>query len=191
MDNYIATYFDEVTSLMNSVRVTNRSGSLIGFTRGVEEAIRFIEKMPASGKLMFIGNGGSAAIASHMATDFCKNGGMRAMAFNDSALLTCLGNDHGYEQVFRRPVELFADAGDILIAISSSGRSENILLGVQEARRKGCIVITLSGFDQDNPLSSLGDCNFYVASHHYGPVEVVHHSICCCVFGAVMSSKNG
>ena len=132
----------------------------------------------ASERLLFVGNGGSAAIASHMAIDYSKNGGIQAAAFNDPALLTCLANDCGFEHVFERAIELHADPErDVLVAISSSGRSPNILNAVAAARRKGMPVITLSGFDADNPLRSLGDANYYVPSHDYGHVEVTHLAI--------------
>ena len=111
------------------------------------------------------------------------------MAFNDSALLTCVSNDYGYEHVFEKPVEMFADTGDLLIAISSSGKSQNILRAVGAARLKNAKMITLSGFDEDNPLRSMGDLNFYVPSPSYGPVEVVHHSICHCLLDVVIREK--
>jgi len=125
-------------------------------------------------KLMFIGNGGSAGITSHLATDFSKNGGLRATAFNDGAVLTCLGNDFGYEHVFAKQIEWHGQPGDLLLAISSSGRSANILKGVCAARERGCGVVTMSGFGEDNPLRLAGDVNFYVRSSFYGFVEVAH-----------------
>ncbi|MBF0560645.1 MAG: SIS domain-containing protein [Alphaproteobacteria bacterium] len=128
-------------------------------------------------KIMFIGNGGSAGICSHMATDFSKNGGMRSLAFNDGALLTCLGNDYGFEHVFAKQIEYHARAGDLLVAISSSGRSADILNGVAAARKVGCAVVTFSGFSSGNPLRSLGDMNFFVASDQYGFVEVAHQAL--------------
>jgi len=138
---------------------------------------------------MFIGNGASAAISSHMSTDFWRNIGIRAVAFNDISLLTCISNDYGYKHVFEKPIEMFAEKGDVLIAISSSGKSENILLGVKPAKVKGCKVITLSGFDKNNPLSSLGNYNFYAPSQSYGPVEIIHHSICHCILNSIMLFK--
>ena len=96
---------------------------------------------------MFIGNGASVAISSHMATDYWINGGIRAVAFNDSSLLTCISNDYGYKYVFEKSIEMFADNGDILFAISSSGKSENICIkGVHTAKARECNAITLSGF---------------------------------------------
>ena len=84
---------------------------------------------------------------------------------------------------------MFADSGDILMAISSSGRSENILLGVEAAKRKGCKVITMSGFSPDTPLRSMGDLNFYVPSDSYGYVEITHLTLCHCILDAIISRQ--
>lgn len=192
MEKFAEHYYGSLFQYAKSIRVTDGKGEALDFPLGIVSAVKLITSGPGpSRKLMFIGNGGSAAVSSHMSVDFWKNGGIRAVAFNDSSLLTCIGNDYGYKHVFEKPVEMFADKGDILIAISSSGRSENILLGVKAARAKGCGVITLSGFESDNPLSSMGDFNFYVPSKSYGPVEVLHHSICHCILDTLLSMKNG
>jgi D-sedoheptulose 7-phosphate isomerase len=131
----------------------------------------------SGGKVMFIGNGGSMGIATHMAIDFSKNGGIRAMAFGDGAVLTCLGNDFGYSDVFSRQIEWHGGANDVLVAISSSGASPNILKGVLAARAKGSKIVTFSGFREDNPLRHGGDVNFYVRAEEYGFVELAHQSI--------------
>jgi len=130
-------------------------------------------------KIMFIGNGGSAAIAGHMSLDFSNAGKIRAVCFNDGPLLTCLANDYSYQKVFEKAVGMYADSGDVLVAISSSGQSENILNGVISAKQKGCTVITLSGFERENPLMKLGDWNIYVPlpRPNYGQVEVSHYII--------------
>ncbi|SCA63548.1 Phosphoheptose isomerase [Chlamydiales bacterium SCGC AG-110-M15] len=125
----------------------------------------------------FIGNGGSASIASHIALDFWKAAGIRAQHFNDSSLLTCLSNDFSYEEVFSKPICQFANEHDVLFAISSSGQSENILNGAKEAQKQGCYVITLSGFSPNNPLRKIGDLNLYIDSPLYGPVEIAHSAI--------------
>jgi D-sedoheptulose 7-phosphate isomerase len=131
----------------------------------------------AGNTVIFVGNGGSAGIASHMAIDFAKAGGIRAVTFSDAASLTCLGNDLGYDQVFAHPVALHGRPGDLLIAISSSGRSANIINAVTAARARGCTVLTLSGFAPDNPLRALGDINLYVPAAAYGFVEVTHQAL--------------
>lgn len=139
-------------------------------------------------RIMFIGNGGSAAIASHLAEDFLKAGRFATMSFNDAAQLTCLANDLGYESVFRVPIERHGKAGDILFAISSSGKSENILSGARAARAADMEVITLSGFKPDNPLRRLGHLNFYVPSEEYGTVEVAHLAICHAILDRVVAA---
>lgn len=126
-----------------------------------------------SHKTILIGNGGSAAIASHMAIDFTKNGKLRAITFNDASLLTCLSNDFGYENALAKAVEYYADQGDFLIAISSSGESTNIINACQAAQEK-CHICTFSGFKPDNALRRMGDVNFYVPADDYGSVEVTH-----------------
>jgi D-sedoheptulose 7-phosphate isomerase len=125
-------------------------------------------------KAIFVGNGGSAAICSHAALDFWNAAGLRAVAFTDAAMLTCVSNDHGYESVYARPIGMFAGPADVLVAVSSSGRSPNILKGVAAARDAGCGVVTFSGFSPENPLRKAGDINLYVACSHYGQVEVAH-----------------
>ena len=125
----------------------------------------------------FIGNGGSAAIAIHMTSDYLKNGGIKTHSMHDSAVLTCLANDFGYEFVFSKQVEMIAEENDILVAISSSGRSQNILNAVAVAKKKKCHIVTFSGFADDNPLRQAGDFNVYVPSMEYGVVESIHNMI--------------
>jgi D-sedoheptulose 7-phosphate isomerase len=172
-------YFDSLKWSMDGIAVKGQNGENYYFEEAMELAVNRILDMSDSGKkLMFIGNGASAAISSHMATDFWKTNGIRAIAFNDASGLTCISNDFSYQHVFEKPIEMFADSGDMLIAISSSGQSENILRAVGAARKKNASIVTLSGFEINNPLSQLGDLNFYVPSHSYGFVEIIHHAIC-------------
>lgn len=173
-----ARFYAELETALRGIQVSDRAGQVLGALDGLSHAIDLILTQTGhGGTVFFIGNGASAAIASHQAADFLKAGRMRALAFNDAALLTALGNDLGYARVFEWPVAVLADVGDLLIAISSSGRSENILRGVEAARARGCAVLTLSGFEADNPLRSLGDLNLYVPARSYGHVEIVHLSL--------------
>src|SRR5262249_19597224 len=109
--------------------------------------------------------------------DFTKNGGFGALAFNDGAALTCLGNDLGYDQVFAKQMEMHGRAGDLLIALSSSRNSAHILNGVAAPPARGFAVASFSGFGEDNKLRRLGDMNFYVASPYYGFVETAHQAL--------------
>ncbi len=184
----LSGFFDDLGEALRNVQVSDGSGAALDFATGMERAIEMIVAQTSDGrKLMFIGNGASAAISSHQSVDYWKTGGMRAVAFNDPALLTCISNDFGYPFVFDKPIEMFADPGDVLMAISSSGRSENILRGVRQARAKGCRVLTMSGFDADNPLRGLGDLNFYVRSKSYGHVEITHLSLSHCMLDTIGS----
>ncbi|MFQ5848561.1 MAG: SIS domain-containing protein [Candidatus Methylomirabilales bacterium] len=190
MGGAILHYFENLGALFSSVQTTDSLQRPVELSEGLLDAVDRIVTQAAGGrKVMFIGNGGSAAIASHLAVDYWKNGGVRAIAFNDSSLLTCISNDYGYAQVFAKPVQMFAKAGDVLVAISSSGRSENILSAVNVAKAMGCTVVTLSGFAVDNPLRRLGDLNFYVPSQSYGHVEIVHLSLCHCILDTIMSHR--
>lgn len=172
-------YFSALARYLDETTVTSDSGAPLKLNQAVDRVIALARSTHAAGnKLIFVGNGGSAAIASHMATDYSKNGNIRSLALNDSSMLTCLGNDLGYDRVFAKQIELHARPGDLVIAISSSGRSANILNAVTAARVAGCTIVTLSGFTPDNPLRGLGDINFYIASDRYGFVEISHLTLC-------------
>ncbi len=150
----------------------------IAYSDGIEQAVELIKQAQLQNKkVMMVGNGGSAGIASHMAVDYWKNGGIKAMAFNDSSLLTCIANDLSYAEVFAKPIETFADKGDIVFCISSSGNSINILNAANQALKSNCTVFTFSGFAKENPLRNIGNLNFYVPSHSYGFAEIIHNLI--------------
>jgi len=192
MKEIVKKYFEEIVKNLSGVVATNSENKKSDFNQAIADAIALINKCSDSGKkIMFTGNGASAAISSHMATDFWKNGAVKAIAFNDSSLLTCISNDYGYQYVFEKPIEMFAEKGDILIAISSSGRSINILRGTKKAIENNCKVITLSGFKSSNPLRKLGNINFYVPSECYGYIEIIHQAICHCILDILIENKNG
>ena len=171
-------YFDTLDRVTRGSVCTTLDGAVLSLGAAIERVCGFAHAAHDGGnKLMFIGNGGSASIASHFANDFSKNGGLRSMAFSDAAVLTCLSNDYGYEHSYAKQIEWHGIAGDVLVAISSSGRSANILNAVAVARARGCHVVTFSGFDEDNPLRKAGDVSFYVNSRHYGFVEVGHTAL--------------
>ena len=163
-----------------------RDGAIPDIARAVDLVLE-VKKIKR--RVYFIGNGASAAIASHMAADFLKSAGIAAQCFNDGALTTCLSNDLGYEHVFSTPITAHARKGDLLVAISSSGESENILNGVDAAYRAGCYVMTLSGRKPNNRLRNLGDVSFYVPSDEYGMVEVCHHAICHAILDMVIDAS--
>ncbi len=125
--------------------------------------------------LFFVGNGGSAAIASHMTADFMKNGGLKTYSLYDNAVTTCMGNDYGYEFVFSKPLDFLLKENDLLVAISSSGNSQNIINAISVAKDKGANVITFTGFREDNQVKQMGDINVWVPCEEYGIVESIHN----------------
>ena len=179
MDNPNAVaYFRGLADIASSMEVTDADGAGVSIDDGVDRALQMLLAARSAGsKVMLIANGGSAAIVSHMQNDLCKAVGVRALVFYDAPLLTALTNDEGYIHAFERCVNLWAEPKDIVLAISSSGSSENILLGVKAARAHGVSVISMSGFAPDNPLRKMGDLNFYVPSNTYGPVELSHQAL--------------
>jgi D-sedoheptulose 7-phosphate isomerase len=186
------SYVDVLGSTVRTAVATDLHGKGVPLDTAIEWGVDTARAVTdKGGKIIFAGNGGSAAIASHMATDYSKNGGMRAWAMNDGSMLTCLANDYGYEHVFAKQIEFHGRAGDLLIAISSSGRSANILAAVRVARRLGCTVLTMSGFRPDNPLRSTGDMNLYLDSQAYGYVEVGHLALCHAIVDYSMAWAKG
>jgi D-sedoheptulose 7-phosphate isomerase len=175
----VQAYFSTLASHLEHTAATLGDGAPVEVADAMASVIARAREAQATGhKLLFVGNGGSAGIASHSAIDYTKAGNLRALALNDSAALTCLSNDLGYEQVFAYQIRAHGRPGDLLIAISSSGGSPNILNAVAAARERGMAVVTLSGFAPDNPLRRSGDVNFYIGSDHYGMVEISHLAIC-------------
>lgn len=116
-------------------------------------------------------------MASHFSADLAKNARLHTQVFSDLSLITAISNDLGYEAVFSEPLRRRGQPGDLLVAISSSGRSANILRAVDTARGLGLCVVTLSAMSSDNPLRSKGDVNIYVAADSYGYAETCHAAI--------------
>ena len=172
-------YLNRLIQSLQSTQVYDQSGTAI---KNYEEAIQklvalFSQIKNAHKQVFFIGNGGSAAIASHMTADFMKNGGMKTCSLYDHSVTTCMGNDYGYEYIFSRPLEILANEGDLLVVVSSSGNSKNIVNAVQTAKDKGLYVVTFSRFEKDNCIIHTGIYNVHVPVSHYGMVESIHNLI--------------
>ena len=128
-----------------------------------------------NGKIIIAGNGGSAAIASHVSVDFTKAAGIRAINFNEADLLTCFSNDFGYENWLSKAIEFYGDKNDLVFLISSSGKSKNIINAVNQCNSMGLNLVTLTGFEEDNPVRSGGKINLWVDSQDYNCVEMTHN----------------
>ena len=125
-------------------------------------------------KVFIVGNGGSAAIASHVAVDFTKQGGVSTLTFNDSDLITCFSNDYGYDYWVEKSIEFYCNKGDTLILISSSGKSKNIINAALKAKALSLSLVTFTGFSKENILLELGDISFWVDSRAYNIIENTH-----------------
>jgi D-sedoheptulose 7-phosphate isomerase len=188
---FTAQYSSEFHKTVEAIEITDGLGKPLGFTSGIELSVGVLLQLKANNRKAYIvGNGGSAAIASHAAIDFWKNGGVPSLTFNDSSLLTCISNDIGFEDVFAAPLEMFASEDDLVICISSSGNSADIVKACETARRKKCRVITLSGFRPDNKIRSMGDINFYVPTLSYGFAEIIHQYILHIILDAKMYCRD-
>ncbi len=141
------------------------------------------------GKVILVGNGGSAALASHVSVDLTKMCKIRAINFNEADLLTCLANDYGYENWVKEALQFFADKKDLLICISSSGESKNIINGAKFAKKIGCQVITLTGFQKTNKVKKIGDVNLWLDSKNYNFIEMIHHTWLLSIVDLISKAK--
>ena len=125
-------------------------------------------------KIIIFGNGGSAAIASHFVIDMVNAAGIKCLNFSDVSLITCFSNDYGYNNYITKILDKHAENGDILILISSSGESQNMLNAVKFKKKNFSSICTFTGFSKKNKLNKLGHLNFHVNSNIYNYVENVH-----------------
>ncbi len=169
-------YLQEIIRLLYEVHITTGSGRQLGYDEGIGHIVDLLwECRKRRRHVFFCGNGGSAGIAQHMTADYMKNGGIRTYSLYEQAALTCVSNDYTYEAVFSKQLEWLAEKGDVLVAISSSGESRNIVNAIRTMRAAGGAAVTLTGFREDNRIRGMGDVNLYVPAPHYGMVESVHN----------------
>ena len=164
---YFKEYSNAISNLLNNID-----------TDLINDSVRLINKVINNNKKIYIaGNGGSSSIASHVSVDFAKVAKIPSLTFNNSNLITCYANDYGYEEWIKESIKTFCDKKDLLILISSSGTSKNIINGAQYCNDNQIDLITLSGFEINNPLQKLGNINFHVDSKDYNFIEMAHHII--------------
>ncbi len=168
---YYKNYFEEIFELLKDHNLEN-----------FKKTLSLIKNLNKKNKIIFVGNGGSASIANHCSTDYNKILKKRSMTFNEANLITCYANDYGHDQWMSEAIKTYGDKNDILVLISSSGKSKNIINCGKAAKHKKMKIITFSGFDINNKLKKIGNVNFWVNSKKYNHIEMVHHiwllSIC-------------
>ena len=176
--NYFKNYFNQFSKILSSYDKRE-------FLK-IVQIIREIKKNKK--KVILVGNGGSAAMASHVSVDLTKQCNIRAINFNEADLITCFANDYGFENWISKTIEHYADKNDILILISSSGRSKNMINACKAAKKKNILkIITLTGHEKNNPLSKLGDINLWIESKAYNFIENTHQlwllTVCDLIIG--------
>ena len=167
-----------VYQLLESLTVLDSEGNYLdadeAFARLTESTFQVHSK---DATIYFLGNGASASMASHFAADMAKTGGVRTMVFTDLSFLTAFANDLSYEDVYAEPLKLYMKREDMVVAISSSGNSPNIVRAVVQAKKLGGTVITVSAMNEDNAIRKLGDLNFYIPAETYGLAETAHAAV--------------
>lgn len=177
-DMSIAVQATKLKDLLEGGVVTDKNGVSNILEKSIMALCNRLAEMRRNGRnLYLVGNGGSAGVAGHAATDFFNVAKLRATTLHESSLLTCMANDFGYENAYSRMLAQMVQPDDIVIAISSSGNSMNIRNAAMQAAKNGGMVVTLSGFAKDNPLRSMGEFNFWLDSDNYGLVEIGHQFI--------------
>lgn len=172
---YYYNYINAICESVQKVVFSSKDGSVIDANEGLLRLCEYSKKIKYSNNIQYLcGNGASASICNHMALDWSKNGGIKTYSFSDSALFTAIVNDLGGENMFAFPLGIYANNGDLLITISSSGNSKNVIQAINQARKMNMHVITFSGLRSDNESRSLGDLNIYVPAKTYGIVESAH-----------------
>lgn len=175
MNKYFTLYKDSYFRAVTDTQITDALGNIVEQEDALDQLSALSGDIRDNSKKQYlVGNGASMAFSDHMAIDWSKNGRVPTHSFSNTALLTALGNDLGIKELFAFAISTYADEGDLLIAISSSGNSANILEAIKVARQKHMRVVTFSGLKPDNQARKLGDLNFYVPAKTYGIVECAH-----------------
>lgn len=185
------TYFTEVIDGLQHTTVT-RQGEVISMDEGMKLwSDHAYDTQQKSGMLFFCGNGASATMAEHMSHDWFQNARINTYTCSETSHITAISNDVSFENVFAYRIERILTEKDILVTISSSGNSPNIIRAIEEARKKGAFIVTLSGKDGDNKSRQMGDLNFYVPLDTYGLVESAHAVLLHCVLDAYLEKYMG
>ena len=161
---FFKKYFDDIYKNLNSINYKN-----------FLKTLKLVNNLKNINKIIFVGNGGSASISNHCATDFNKFLKKRSITFNEPNLITCYANDYGHENWMKEALKTHGNKNDILFLISSSGMSKNIVNCAKQAKKMKIKIIGMSGFKKNNKLSKMADISFWVNSKSYNQIEMTHH----------------
>ncbi len=184
-------YFEEVYEGLQRTSVIC-SGKEIPLEEGVRLWIERAEETKEKGGLIFFcGNGASCTMAEHMSHDWFQNGKLNTYTVSETSHITAISNDVSYADVFAYRIERILTERDILVTVSSSGNSPNVIRAIEEARKKGAFIVTVSGKSPDNKSRRMGDLNFHVPLDTYGLVESAHAVLLHSVLDAYLDRYMG
>jgi D-sedoheptulose 7-phosphate isomerase len=168
-----------IVALLDATVATDAAGDVVDLGAATTSLVADVRRAHDTGfKLIFIGIGGDAGSASHMAIDFSKNGNVRALSFDAATAVTCLGNDLGFEKIFARQIELHGRPGDVAIVIGGRGTDPTVLNAAKAARQAGIKLVTTSASLGENPLGALGDLNFRIPIDRADIATIAQLALC-------------
>ena len=181
MKNYTKDYFAAIKNGLDAMIATDKEGAVLGHDEALEAwADKCEELKKEKGIFFFCGNGASATMAEHMSHDCFQNADFLTETCSETSHITAISNDVSYEDVFSYRISKMLGEKDMLISISSSGNSPNVVKAIKTARELGVFIVTVSGKKEDNQSRQMGDLNFYVPLETYGMVESAHAVLLHC-----------
>lgn len=189
-DNFLA-YSQQFQGILAQAQATDGNNIRMSIEHSLQCMKEVLLSVRSEGKDVYLlGNGGSAALVAHVQTDLVNKCRLRAHILQEPSLLTCMSNDYGYPNAYQELLSRYIRSGDVVLAVSSSGQSANILQACDSAKDNGANVITLSGFAVNNHLRSKGMINIWLPSDDYGMVEVGHQLILHYLSDSLADHKN-
>ena len=180
MSNFYKTRNIEIIKIIQNLDIKKISQ--------IEEMILKTKKK--GGRVIICGNGGSSATASHVAVDLSLNGNIKTINFNEYDLITCFANDFGYENWVKKSLEIYANKNDLLILLSCSGNSKNLVNANLFAKKKGIKTITFTGCKKVNKLNKIkNNINLWIDSNKYNVIEIIHHMILLNIIDSLIKKK--
>ena len=179
LENYYSELKKEISKFSNQIHL-------------IEKVTNLLKKTKSSGKKVIIyGNGGSASAASHFSTDLTKNARIKCINFNESNLITCFSNDYGFENFVAQAIKEFGQKGDLVILVSVSGESKNLIKAAEFCKKNKIKIVTLTGKNKNNSLMKKNKkgINLFIDSKSYNIVEICHLSILLSLVDIIIGKK--
>lgn len=170
-----SNYVNDTAGFLHNLSVRDEQGNELPVDEGYARWVALTLAVKKTRNVVyFAGNGASASMSSHFAADLAKNGRIHTQVLTDQSIMSAIGNDISFDDVYSFPLSVHGNKGDMLITISSSGNSPNVIKAIEMAKGLGMTVITVSGLREDNKSRKSGHLNFYLPATTYGYVESAH-----------------